>query len=90
MGEINKIIAILKDHPDLKFEIGGHTDSEGDDAYNLKLSQQRSDAVKAKLVELGVDGSRITTKGFGETKPITSNKTPEARASNRGVELVKK
>lgn len=90
MGEINKIIAILKDHPDLKFEIGGHTDGEGDDAYNLKLSQQRSDAVKAKLVELGVDQSRITSKGYGETKPIASNETPEGRAGNRRVELVKK
>ncbi|MEO6687430.1 MAG: OmpA family protein, partial [Dyadobacter sp.] len=90
MGEINKIIGIMKEHSDLKFEIGGHTDSEGNDAYNLKLSQQRTDAVKAKLVELGIDDSRITTKGFGETKPIASNDTPEGRASNRRVELVRK
>lgn len=90
MGEINKIIGILKDHPELKFEIGGHTDSEGDDAYNQKLSQQRSDTVKAKLVELGVDESRITSKGYGETKPISDNETPEGRANNRRVELLKK
>jgi outer membrane protein OmpA-like peptidoglycan-associated protein len=87
MGEINRITSLMKDHPELKFEIGGHTDSDGDDAYNLKLSQQRADAVKTQLIAQGIDAARLTTKGYGETKPITDNATPEGKANNRRVEF---
>ncbi len=87
MGEINRITALMKNHPDLKFEIGGHTDSDGDDAYNLTLSQQRADAVKQQLSAQGIDAARLTTKGFGETKPITDNTSPEGKANNRRVEF---
>jgi len=90
MGELNKITSMLKEHPDLKFEIGGHTDADGDDASNLKLSQLRADTVKAKLVEMGTDASRLSTKGYGETKPVSDNETPEGKANNRRVELVRK
>jgi outer membrane protein OmpA-like peptidoglycan-associated protein len=90
MGELNKLTAILKEHPDLKFEIGGHTDSDGDEAYNLKLSQQRAETVKAKLVEMGTDASRLSAKGYGKSKPVADNETPEGKANNRRVELVKK
>ncbi len=89
LGAINSILSILKEHPELKFEIGGHTDSDGDDASNLKLSQERADAVKAKLVELGVAPDRLSTKGYGETKPMDDNKTFEGKANNRRVEFVK-
>lgn len=89
MGTLNTILSILKDHPELKFEIGGHTDSDGDDAGNLKLSQERADAVKAKLVSLGADANKLTTKGYGETKPLGDNKTFDGRAENRRVEFVK-
>ncbi|HAK76293.1 MAG TPA: hypothetical protein DCM71_05155, partial [Runella sp.] len=88
MGTLNTIVSILKEHPEIKFEIGGHTDTDGDDAGNLKLSQDRADTVKAKLITLGVDTARLTTKGYGETKPIGDNKTTEGKTENRRVEFV--
>jgi outer membrane protein OmpA-like peptidoglycan-associated protein len=88
MGTLNSIVQILKDNPDLKFEVGGHTDSDGDDAYNLKLSQQRADAVKDQLVKMGIAVARLTSKGYGETKPLAPNTTPEGKANNRRVEFV--
>ncbi len=87
MGEINRIMVIMKSHPELKFEIGGHTDNDGDAVYNLKLSQQRADAVKAELLKQGIDASRLTTKGYGVTKPLADNATTEGKANNRRVEL---
>ena len=90
MGTLNSIVQILKDNPDIKFEIGGHTDSDGDDALNLKLSQARADAVRTQLISMGIDASRLTAKGFGKTKPISDNTTPEGKANNRRVEFVKK
>lgn len=89
MGTLNMIVQVLKDNPDVKFEIDGHTDNTGAAAHNLQLSQQRADAVKTQLVTMGVDASRLTTKGFGDTKPITDNNTLEGRANNRRVEFVK-
>jgi len=89
MGTLNMIVGILKDNPDLKFEVDGHTDNTGGAAHNATLSQQRADAVKTQLVSLGVDGSRLTTKGFGDTKPISDNLTLEGKANNRRVEFVK-
>src|SRR5690606_15732884 len=89
MGVLNEIAGLMKKHEDLNFEIQGHTDSDGADANNLKLSQQRADAVKEKLITMGIDGSRMTTKGLGETKPIDDNGTAEGKANNRRVEFVK-
>ncbi len=90
MGTLNGIVQILKDNPEIKFEIGGHTDSDGNDAANLKLSQARADAVKNQLIEMNVDAARLSTKGYGETKPISDNTSPEGKANNRRVEFVKK
>lgn len=89
MGALNEIVKMMKAHSDLKFEIDGHTDSDGNDDANMKLSQSRADAVKAQLVKMGIEGSRLATKGFGESKPIDKNNTAEGKANNRRVEFVK-
>lgn len=89
MGTLNMIVNVMKNNPDVKFEIDGHTDNTGESAHNLTLSQQRADAVKAQLIKMGIDESRLTTKGFGDTKPMDSNDTPEGKSNNRRVEFVK-
>ena len=89
MGTINEIYNLLKKDPSLKFEIDGFTDSTGNVQNNLVLSQQRAEAVKTQLVSMGIDASRLSSKGFGSTKPIDTNTTPEGRANNRRVEFVK-
>ena len=89
MGTLNQIKRILTQNPGLKFEIDGHTDNSGTAAHNVTLSQQRADAVKAQLVQMGIDASRLTTKGFGDTKPIADNSTPDGKANNRRVEFVR-
>lgn len=89
MGTLNMVVQVLKDNPEIKFEVGGHTDADGSDDYNLKLSQQRADAVKEELIKLGIDASRLTAKGYGETKPVSDNTSPEGKANNRRVEFVK-
>lgn len=81
---------ILTETPDLRLSIEGHTDSDGSDASNLTLSQQRAEAVRAWLIASGkLEGGRLESKGWGESKPIDTNDTPEGKANNRRVELVK-
>ncbi len=89
MGTINTICDVLKKNPSLKYEIDGHTDNTGNSPHNLQLSQQRADAVKAQFVSMGIDASRLTTKGLGDTQPIADNSSPEGKANNRRVEFVK-
>jgi outer membrane protein OmpA-like peptidoglycan-associated protein len=89
MGTLNMVVQIMKENPDIKFEIDGHTDNTGTAQRNLSLSQQRAEAVKAQLVSMGVEASRLSAKGFGDSKPISDNTTLEGRANNRRVEFVK-
>jgi OmpA-OmpF porin, OOP family len=90
MGTINYVVKMMQDHPELKFSVEGHTDSDGDDASNQKLSEARAKAVVEEMVKLGISKNRLTSNGFGESKPITTNNTSEGKAQNRRVEFVKK
>lgn len=89
MGAINTIVKMMNEHIDLNFSIEGHTDSDGKESVNQTLSEDRSQAVKVALVEFGIDESRLSTKGFGETIPVDNNSTSEGKANNRRVEFVK-
>ncbi|MBK7090563.1 MAG: OmpA family protein [bacterium] len=87
---LKDIGTMLKDHPDLNVSIEGHTDNVGDDASNLDLSKRRAASVKAFLIEkYGVADAQLQTQGFGESKPISPNDSPEGRQNNRRVELIK-
>ena len=81
------ISAILKEYPSANFSIEGHTDSDGKDAMNQKLSEDRAGAVKNYLIEQGIAANRLTSVGYGESKPIASNKTTAGKANNRRVEV---
>ena len=77
----------MQENPEIVVEISGHTDSDGSDSYNQRLSQDRANAVKFWLVENGVDGNRIETVGYGEDNPIAPNDTPENKLKNRRIEF---
>jgi outer membrane protein OmpA-like peptidoglycan-associated protein len=89
MGEINRIATLMKENPDLKFSVEGHTDGSGNAAANQTLSDARSKAVVDKLVSLGIEADRLQAAGKGQTSPIADNGTDEGRAKNRRVEFVK-
>jgi OOP family OmpA-OmpF porin len=78
---------ILRNYPNAKFSIEGHTDSDGSDVFNQKLSEDRANAVRNALIEKGVKPENLVAVGFGETKPIASNKTKEGKAQNRRTEV---
>ena len=84
---LDDIATALKNFPDWRLRIVGHTDSTGDPEHNLRLSLDRATAIQAALVDRGIDLQRLATAGLGENSPITSNATPEGRALNRRVEL---
>ncbi|MEP7262979.1 MAG: OmpA family protein [Bacteroidota bacterium] len=88
MGVLNEIATYLKQHPGKKLEVGGYTDSDGEPADNVRLSQSRAEAVKEQLKTMGADVSGLTTKGYGEENPVETNATSEGKANNRRVELV--
>ncbi|GFO56101.1 hypothetical protein GMSM_31080 [Geomonas sp. Red276] len=86
---LKMILGLLNDDPELKFSIEGHTDNQGNKKINQPLSEERAAAVRSWLEGKGIDSGRLKTAGFGDSKPIDSNKTPEGRANNRRVEFVK-
>jgi outer membrane protein OmpA-like peptidoglycan-associated protein len=86
--KLAKVAGIVSGHPGLKLDVEGHTDSVGGDQYNQQLSEDRGGAVRSYLVEQGMPGTSVTTKGFGKTQPVASNDTAEGRQLNRRVELV--
>jgi OOP family OmpA-OmpF porin len=89
-GVLKEIATTLKENPDVKVKIIGHTDSDGDDAKNMDLSKRRAASVRIILAsEFEIDASRMETDGAGETKPVGDNKTSEGKAQNRRVEFVK-
>jgi len=88
-GLLDTIASALGDHPEIRIEIQGHTDSVGDDQHNLEMSQSRAEAVLRYLVDHGVDAARLTARGYGETRPMESNRTSQGREINRRVEFVR-
>ncbi|WP_305882300.1 OmpA family protein [Desulfomicrobium sp. ZS1] len=85
--EIERIAQILVKYPQTTIVVEGHTDSTGSDAYNQGLSERRAWSVQRLLVERGVNPSRITAMGYGESRPVATNDTPEGRQMNRRVEI---
>jgi OOP family OmpA-OmpF porin len=84
---LKEAVKAFKDYPDLRVEISGHTSNEGKRDFNMKLSQQRADAVKAFLVSAGFEENRISTVGYGPDKPIADNGTKQGREQNRRIEF---
>lgn len=85
---LDAVGAVLGRHPDLRVEIGGHTDAVGADAYNQRLSEARAEAVRAYLIDrFGVAPERLAARGYGEGQPIASNESRSGRALNRRVEF---
>ena len=85
--KLNDVVTILKDNPSFKVQIDGHTDFVGNDAYNQTLSEQRAAAVKAYLVSQGIAESRLSSAGYGESRPVADNNTAAGKAKNRRVEM---
>ncbi len=85
--ELQELADYMKYKDDIKIEIAGHTDNVGKDADNLKLSQQRADAIKAWLIKKEIAASRIVAKGYGATQPVADNTTEEGRQLNRRTEV---
>ncbi|GAB3506061.1 OmpA family protein [Emticicia fontis] len=86
--ELDRIVDTMKENPNLAIEIQGHTDNVGSNESNLKLSEDRAEAVRKYIVSKKIQAARVTSVGLGETKPIATNDTEEGRAQNRRVQLV--
>jgi len=86
--ELKRIVSVMNENKTLAIEISGHTDNTGSDEFNNRLSFDRANAVRDYLLNAGIDGNRIKSKGYGKTKPKEINDTEEGRAANRRVEFV--
>lgn len=89
IAAINRDVTSLDTWGNASIEVAGHTDSRGSDAYNMKLSQQRAEAVRNYLVSKGIAADRLSAKGYGESQPVAGNATDEDRFKNRRVELIR-
>ena len=87
-GILDAVVQVMKDYPQIEVRIEGHTDSDGGDDYNLKLSKARAESVFDYLVSHGISGSRLIYEGYGESRPLAENRTAEGRALNRRVEIL--
>jgi outer membrane protein OmpA-like peptidoglycan-associated protein len=85
--ELDRVAKVLTQYPETTIRIAGHTDNTGSEDYNQKLSERRAEAVKNALTGMGVNRSRLTTIGYGKSKPIASNTTETGRQQNRRVEI---
>ena len=85
--ELQRVADVLRQYPETNIQIAGHTDSQGNEVYNQQLSERRAQAVRTALVGMGVDPSRVTTIGYGESRPIVGNDTASGRQQNRRVEV---
>jgi len=86
-ASLNQLVTIMNENPGLKVRVEGHSDNAGNDDANMKLTQDRADAVKAYLVSKGISADRITAEGFGETQPIADNNSATGRTKNRRIEI---
>jgi len=86
--ELDRVAKVLNQYPQTNIIIGGHTDSTGTEEFNQKLSERRADVVKNALAGMGVNPSRMTAIGYGESKPVVDNSTESGRQMNRRVEIV--
>ena len=86
-AKLDDVVKIITRNPDVKVEIAGHTDSQGNDEYNMGLSERRAKAVEDYLIAHGAKDANMTVKGYGETQPVADNGTNEGRAANRRVEF---
>jgi outer membrane protein OmpA-like peptidoglycan-associated protein len=84
---LNELVELLKAKPSMTIEIAGHTDSDGDDDTNMKLSQERAASVVKYLISKGISSTRLTAKGYGETQPVASNDSEEGKKKNRRTEV---
>lgn len=88
-GVINEIVGLLKNHPEIRFSVEGHTDGDGGAALNQRLSEARAKAVMDRMVAMGISPGRLRFLGHGQGQPVAPNTTPEGKAQNRRVEFVK-
>ena len=87
-SKFERIVALLRDYPEVKVFVVGYTDSRGSERANMRISTERADAVRDALIARGIAASRVRTKGMGEARPIANNSTSEGREQNRRTDLV--
>ncbi|WP_342379762.1 HYR domain-containing protein [Myxococcus stipitatus] len=85
---LDEVVEMLKSRPDVAIRIEGHTDNTGPETLNRELSQSRAEAVRSYLIQRGINGSRLEARGYGPSRPVASNDTPEGRSENRRVDFV--